>query len=339
MISLGVFVADVVNPGNPDQQSLNPCNDIGLQGDMNNDITPKYCDDDRDSLNRVKTGIDYGWLDANCENSPLGKHRNCDPMQTGQIINDLEHPTREYVYRYTKAKRGCDEAVRDLFTGLVTIDTHGKAHPVPIIWGSQERAVAVILQHNVRKDNSLVTDRPKLPMLAIRDTSFELFRDRYIYHKAVNYLKYRPDNKPTFTVKERRERDTVFGVAWGLPVKIGYTLYAWTLYLEDMNQIVEQIQLKFSPIAYIAVRGVQWESIVTLDSVANNLDAEPGEKKRVIKYEFNLTAETYIPQPIIRRKAVLDMKTDVYNSVKEEDITEVFNRIEIAVNDLDKSGK
>jgi hypothetical protein len=203
-------MTDTVNPGNQDQQSLNTCADRGLNGSMNDDVTPHYCDDDRNSLNRVKVGIDYGWLDANCENSPLGKHRNCDPMQTGQLINDLEHPNRGCVYRYTKAKRGCDEAIRDLFTGLVVIDTQGQAHKVPIIWGSQERAVAVILQQNVRKDNSLVTDRLKLPLLAVKDTSFELFRERYIYHKAINYLRYRPDNKPTFTVQEKRERDTVF---------------------------------------------------------------------------------------------------------------------------------
>lgn len=329
-------MTEIVNPGNQNQQSLNPCNDIGLPGDMNNDVTPGYCDPGPATLNKVATTPDFDWLNDSCDQSALGRHHNCDPMQTGQLINDLEHPNREYVYRYTKAKRGCDEAVRDLFTGLVTIDTNSKAHPVPIIWGSQERAVAVILQHNVRKDDSLVTDRPKLPLLALHDTSFEMNRDKYIYHKAINWWNnLRPDGKPGFTINEKRERDTVFGVAWGLPIKVGYTLYAWTLYLEDMNQIVEQIQLKFSPIAYISVRGVSWESIVKLDSIANNLDTEPGEKKRVIKYQFNLMAETYIPQPIIRRKAVLNMKTDIFNSLNEDEITDVLQRIEVAVSGED----
>jgi len=327
-------MTEIVNPGNQNQQSLNPCNDIGLQVDMNNDVPPGYCCPNPDTLNKVAGAPNFGWLDESCDKIPLGSQNNCDPMQTGQIINDLEHPDRGTIYRYTKAKRGCDEAVRDLFTGLVVLDTNGKAHPIPIIWGTQERAVAVILQHNVRKDNSLVTDRPKLPMLAIHDTTFEFNRDKYVYHKAINYLNsYRSDGKPGFTINEKRERDTVFGVAWGLPVKIGYTLYAWTLYLEDMNQIVEQIQLKFSPIAYISVRGVGWESIVKLDSVANNLETEPGEKKRVVKYQFNLTAETYIPQPIIRRKAVLKEKIDIFNSVNEDEITEVLHRIEVAINE------
>ena len=45
-----------------------------------------------------------------------------------------------------------------------------------------------------------------------------------------------------------------------------------------MNQILEQILLKFSPIAYIRVRGVPWETGVKLDSIANNLDVEPGDQ-------------------------------------------------------------
>jgi len=82
------------------------------------------------------------------------------------------------------------------------------------------------------------------------------------------------------------------------------------MYIEDMNQILEQILLKFSPVAYIRVRGVTWEIQCKLDSIANNLDTEPGDQAiRVIKFQFNITAETYISQPIARRKAVL--KTNV----------------------------
>src|SRR5690606_12085900 len=110
------------------------------------------------------------------------------------------------------------------------------------------------------KDNSLVVDRIKLPMLAIYSSDFQFNQERYVYHKAVDYMtELRPDRKPGFTVQERRERDTIFGVARGIPIDVGYTLYAWTLYIEDMNQIIEQIVLKFSPMAYINVRGVPWE--------------------------------------------------------------------------------
>jgi hypothetical protein len=148
----------------------------------------------------------------------------------------------------------------------------------------------------------------------------------------------RPDAKPGFTIKEKYERDTIFGIARGIPIDVSYTLYAWTLYIEDMNQILEQIILKFSPVAYIKVRGVPWETSVELVSTANNLDVEPGDQNvRVVKYEFSIKAETFIPQPIVRKKAVLKTITDVHNSVETDEITDVIARLEDAVGELSEN--
>jgi hypothetical protein len=144
------------------------------------------------------------------------------------------------------------------------------------------------------------------------------------------------DWKPGFTTSERYQRDTIFGISRGIPIDIGYTLYAWTLYEEDMNQILTQIITKFSPIAYIRVRGISWEIGVKLDSIANNVDVEPGDKAtRVFKYQFSLTAESFVAQPIVRKKAVLKTQTEVTDSLNDEDITEVMSRLEQAVKELE----
>lgn len=274
----------------------------------------------------------------------IGQSGLCDPMQFGHITDDfVQDPNRlhepwmaSYIPRYSKAKRGTDEAVMDLFRDIVVIDEEGTAHPVPIIWATQERAVAAIIQSNVRKDDSTVIDRIRLPMLAIYDSDFSLNQSRYIYHQAVDYLRQlRPDGKPGFTTREKYERDTVFGVTRGLPVDIGYTLYAWTFYKEDMNQILEQIVLKFSPIAYIKVQGVYWETIVKLESIANNENVEPGGSNlRVIKWQFNLKAETFIPQPITRKKAVLKTRVQFADGVDEKEITEIIERLQDSADEL-----
>jgi len=113
-------------------------------------------------------------------------------------------------------------------------------------------------------------------------------------------------------------------------------LYAWTRYLEDMNQIIEQIVPKFSSMAYIKVKGIPWEIPVKLDGIGNNLDIEVGDKnQRVIKYQFNMVAETYIPQPITKVPAVLKITTDFYNSVNKKEITEVYNRTEVEAKERD----
>lgn len=264
----------------------------------------------------------------------IGQAQQCDPKQTGQITQDFSKtPNRDTIYRYSRGIRGCDEAMMDLFRDIIVLDEHGIAHPVPIIWGTQERAVAAVLQTNVRKDDSLVIDRVRLPMMAIYSSGFAFDEKRYTYHKAVNY--FRKNGKPGLTIKEKKDRDTVLGVARGIPINISYRLGVWTLYVEDMNQIVEQITTKFSQIAYIRIQGVHWEVIVKLDSIESNIDMEPGDTSlRVIKFEFGMTAESYIPQPIDRKKAVLEERITFANSVEESEITEIFERIENSIEGL-----
>jgi hypothetical protein len=328
-----------VNPGNHPIKGLNECEETSpLQTDLNNDDLLGQCPNGSEDSSLKDLPRDLGWLeDAASKKVGIGWSGNCDPMQTGQIVEDLQKPNREVIYRHSKGIRGSNEGMLKLFNDIVVIDENGKAWPVPIIWGTQEKAVQFILADNVRKDDSLVVDRIRLPMLAIHNTDIQFDQTRYIYHKALDYMnRYRPDRKPGFTVNEKFERDTVFGVARGIPVNITYNVLAWTLYLEDMDQIVEQVMLKFSPVAYIRVRGVHWETMVTLDSVANNIEFEPGDKQqRVIKFQFNMTTQTYIPQPIVRKKAVLKMRTSIYNEVDEENITEVLGKLEHAIEEFE----
>lgn len=331
------------------------CNEpSGFIKSLNTDNPPPFCRESKAitssgtighkpySENQKDVGsVDLSWLeDATQSKLGQGFEALCDPQQTGHIINEqgMSPPNRDTVYRYHKSVRGTDEAMKDLFSDIVVIDEVGKAHNVPIIWGTQEKAVAFILQDNVRKDDSLVVDRIRLPMLAIHPSSYNFNLDRYVYHKAINYLRDPNNNlRPGFTTNERYERDTVFGVSRGLPLDIGYTLYAWALYEEDMNQIFTQIYSKFSHMAYIRVKGISWEIGVKLDGLSSNVEYEPGDKKtRVFKYQFNVTAESFVAQPIVRKKAVLKTNIEITNSVIDEEITQVLARLEQAVKELEE---
>lgn len=326
---------NLINPG--DNSGSFDCNEKSpLMQNLNEDIINKNCGACKTpSLNDVD-GVENSWFnELDVKDTNAGHAGNCDPMQTGHIINDPNNPNPDVIYRYPKGIRGCNQAMYDLFSDLVVIDSNSKVHRVPIIYGTQERAVAEILQSNVRKDETLVVDRITLPMLSIYNSDMQYNQNRFLFHQALDYRIKKNTGKPGFTNKERHERDTVFGVARGVPIDMSYTLYAWTSYLEDMNQILEQIFTKFSLVAYINVRGVPWEVIVKLNSTANNIDIEPGDQNlRIIKYQFNLTAETYIPQPIVRKKSVLAIKTDFFNSVNVEEINDVFGRLEESVKEL-----
>jgi hypothetical protein len=124
-------------------------------------------------------------------------------------------------------------------------------------------------------------------------------------------------------------------LARGIPVDRTYTLYAWTLYREDINQIVEQIVLKFSQLAYIRVRGVSLEVGVRLDEIGNNIDVDPGDQDiNVYKYKFTMTAETYVPQPLVMKPAALKVRTEIVDSVDDASIARVIQRLEEAVKEL-----
>jgi hypothetical protein len=322
-----------VNPGNSQNKKLTECEpNSPIESNRNQEKAPKDCPGPAD--------LGLGWLEKHAKSKVgIGKEAQCDPMQTGQIVEDLNDPERQVIYRYSKSLRGCDEAMVDLFNNIVVLDEDGKAHKVPIIWGTQERAVAWMLQDNTRKDGSLVVERIRLPMMAIYSSGMEFDQGRYTYHKALDFMRrLDPKGNPGLYTKEKREKDTVFGVARGIPINKTYNLMVWTMYMEDIDQILEQILLKFSPVAYIRVRGINWETTVSLDSIANNVDYEPGDQnQRIIKFEFNFTTRAYIPQPMVRNKSVLDTKVDFYNSVDEEKITEVFGRLEDSVENYRKA--
>lgn len=331
------------NSRNPDQmqKGLNECADANMSN-LNLDPAPPYCEDrpfaDPDNKRRINDDTLNFLKDQTMKKTEFGARVDCDPMQKGSIINDPAAPNRDVVYRYSRAIRGTDEAMFDMFRNIVVIDEDGKAWPIPVILGTPEKAVAAIVQTNVRKDETLVVDRIKLPMIALTQTSIDYDLDRYTYHKAINYFRRPDDGKPGLTINEKYERDTVFGMARGIPINIGYTATVWTMFHEDMNQIVEQIMTKFSQVAYIRVTGIPWETIVKLDSFANNLENQPGDQAiRVIKFEFNMTVQTYIPQPVERKKSVRTIKIDFVDGLSEDEITAVTARIEETVKDIECS--
>ncbi len=346
------------------QKNLNDCAEPSDEQRRNLDPHPVPCDTDKENFEACD-GIESKFhnetiqqvLDSDSifKDGQLGQPIFCDPMQTGQIVDDPKTgelpPDKSVIYKYSRGLRAADMATQGLFERVNVIDDQGQVMRVPIIWGSQEKAVEVILSKNVRKDITGVVDRIVLPMMSIYTSSYDFARERYIYHKAIDYKRLHGqtsvDNKgnpvgsragpPGLTHKERHSRDTVLGLARGIPIDLGYTLTIWTRFWEDMNQILEQITLKFSPVAYIRIQGVtNWETTVEIDGIANNLDMEPGDKNiRIFKFQVSLTTKTFIPQPIVRRKAVLKTKIDILDGISDDDIGCVLSKIENAVGELD----
>lgn len=317
---------------------LIPCNNPNYTEKYNFDQPPPYCGpQDEPSLMDVPGPDVAPLLDHSLSNRGYGDSALCDPMLKGHIINDQDGvgPSPSHIYTYSRALQGCDEAMEKIFSDIIVIDTQDKFHRVPIINGPQEKAVAMLVQENVRQDDSNVVDSLRLPLLAIHRKEVTPNQERFLFHKAQDFLR-RPDGTPGFTTKERfSSRDTVFGVTRGLPLDISYTLYIWTLYREDMDIILEQVLPKIYPMGYIRVSGVSWETPVKVDAVRNSSETEPGDQGvDVFKYEIDMTVETFLPQAITRSKAVLKTKIDIVDTVDQNQVSQVLARLEEAVKEL-----
>lgn len=231
-----------------------------------------------------------------------GKVKEPPDAELARFLN----PTRSVVGQYSKTLRGCDKALMNALRDLIIIGPDEEPHRVPIIWGPQEKAVAVAMGDNIAKDMIRI-DRIKLPIMALTGGECSFAPERFTYHKAFRWFKS-GETGSYFYGKEKRFGDTVFGEARGVPVDKNYTLHMWALYTEEMNQLVEQIYLKFDPLLTLEVEGVNWEVVAKVTGASNATSPEIGDSAlRIIKYDFNITAETYISRGVIRGKPVFDI--------------------------------
>jgi hypothetical protein len=116
------------------------------------------------------------------------------------------------IYKYSKFFRNCDQATMDEFKDIVVLDNDGKAYKVPVIWATEDKAeayISLVESATVAApiEKQLVNLKIKLPLINI-------YRgDLFFNEKIYSY----------------------------------YHLTARTLYEEHMNQIQEQVVVKFWP--------------------------------------------------------------------------------------------
>src|SRR4051812_43123078 len=106
-----------------EDRTLNQCDALPPEAVPNLDPPPPYCpneDDGSPSFRRIATDPELAWLtdDTNAKTG-LGAFNDCDPMLSGKIVNDTGRT--DISYQYSKALRGCDEAMMDMFSNVVVV--------------------------------------------------------------------------------------------------------------------------------------------------------------------------------------------------------------------------
>jgi len=157
------------------------------------------------------------------------------------------------------------------------IDAEGKTNAeMPTFYANPERAIA-----KLKEDRNLV-----LPVISISISDIDDDPDRRRTNMTLNL-------DTTWDKTEQRSKRIV-SIA-PKAVKLSYLVNIWSKYVEDLNQIVENIQLMFNPSLDIRTNfSSNIQAFIT--QVADNSSAVVGDRQdRVLRKTVQITADAYIP--------------------------------------------
>ena len=196
-----------------------------------------------------------------------------------------EGDIRKEIYRMTQAKNNISfvykESLRSMiasFNDVGYINSDNKFLEVKCIHANAERTVA-----KLKQENNII-----LPILSISQTTSENDDERRRNESVlVNEKWWDPDKNRAFRVLSLAPR----------PVNINYQLNIWCKYMADMDQILEQVRLKFNPEMQVPTEF----STLAKAFIFSEDDMAPltaGDKEdRIIKKSINIIFRTYIPSP------------------------------------------
>ena len=199
-------------------------------------------------------------------------------------------PTREgdvraKIFKMTQAKSNISfiyrESLRSMiaaFNDIGHFDSEDKFTEVKCIHGNAERAIA-----KLKQENSII-----LPMLSISQTISNNDDDRRRYESVLVHEKYWDEDKG------RAVR--ILSLA-PRPVNVNYQLNIWCKYMSDMDQILEQVRLKFNPEMNVPTEySTLAKAFLESEEAVGTMTANDKDD-RIIKKQMNITLRTYIPSP------------------------------------------
>lgn len=207
------------------------------------------------------------------------------PISRSKRWNTREGRIRKKIFKMTQAQNSISYVYKELlramivaFTDVGYINSEDKFVTMKCIHANAERAVAKLNQ-----ENNII-----LPILSISQTTSDNddTRRRYesvlVHEKTWNYEKNR-----AFRVLSLAPR----------AINIKYQLNIWTKYLADMDQILEQVRIKFNPEMEVPTKfSTLTKAFVVSEDDTGTLTA--GDKKdRVLQRNLNITVRTYVPNP------------------------------------------
>lgn len=192
---------------------------------------------------------------------------------------------REFIYRALNSDNSVGrtfkntlESLLNFFNGFFVKREDGSIITVKCTFGSPERAIAKYFQ-----EQNII-----LPALTITENAFDLDEEKQKYGALITNEKVWNDKI------QRAER--VLSIA-PRQVTFSYTVNVWAKYMEDLDQLSEQIFFSFNPNLDLETKDSTTTKVYLTDSsLTGELDIEDG-RDRILQKAFSLQVETYISYP------------------------------------------
>ena len=199
-------------------------------------------------------------------------------------------PTREgdvraKIFKMTQAKSNISFIYRESLRSMIAafndvghFNSEDKFVNIKCIHGNAERAIA-----KLKQENSII-----LPMISVSQTISNNDDERRRYESVLVHEKYWDE--------EKHRAVRILSLA-PRPVNINYQVNIWCKYMADMDQILEQIRLKFNPEMNVPTEfSTLAKAFLESEEAVGSMTANDKDD-RVIKKTLNITLRTYIPSP------------------------------------------
>lgn len=225
----------------------------------------------------MRTNFTETSIVASSLDSELSYNINRNYYYKQQIYNDIINRSFDSKL-VSKVYKKLLQTLIAKFSNLVYIDDQENVKKIPCWHGSVERVIA-----KLKQDSNII-----LPVISVMRQADETADTRRRIDSLVVFETYFDK------VKNRAVRVASLAQT---PTDIKYKINVWTKYYEDMDQVCEQVRRFFNP--HLLVSTIYNEqAIAYLDTEASNVDITLAEgKDRLIRRTFDITLQTYIPNP------------------------------------------
>lgn len=151
---------------------------------------------------------------------------------------------------------------------------------IPIKFAPKERAYYYIFENHQDE---------MLPMISVTMNSIEFASDRM----GSNY----------HVLTKSMEDCQVSRFLNPVPYNLGFTVYLWTKYMSDIDQILEQVLAYFAPHIFIRIKipevDFSFDVKIVFTGASPDMQTDMGEEeRRIIRYTMDFSVHTYLFRPV-----------------------------------------